>query len=59
MAKPQEKPRDRAATVSACAATDCSHNEDRDCTADEIELRVESGRAVCATYTTERPKARP
>lgn len=59
MAEPQRKASARTSTVASCAATDCSHNEDRSCTAGSIELRVNEGRAVCDTYDPEKPKARP
>lgn len=59
MAKEAKQRSPRTATVASCAATDCQHNESRSCTADEIELEVRDGRAVCATYSSEKPKARP
>ncbi len=59
MAEPQRKTSARASTVSSCAATDCSHNEKRECTAGSIEVRMSDGKATCATYDPEKPKARP
>ena len=59
MAQPQRKQSDHPAHVRSCAATDCAHNEDRECHADEIEVKTRDGRPVCATYTTETPAARP
>ena len=59
MAKEAKEQAPRAAAVASCAATDCRHNESRSCTAGEIELKVEDGAAVCATYSSEKPKARP
>lgn len=58
MAKPATKPEARA-TVASCGATDCAHNENRDCTADEVRVSMQDGRATCQTYTPETPKARP
>lgn len=60
MAKAEREPSAEVSTVASCAATDCTHNESRSCTAGEIELRArEGGGAMCATYTPEKPKARP
>lgn len=59
MAEAQRKPRASASTVESCAATDCTHNEDRNCHAGEIRVEVRDGGAVCATYEPEKPKARP
>lgn len=59
MAEPQRKSSTRASTVASCAATDCSHNESRECKAGSIELRMSDGQAVCGTYDPEKPKARP
>jgi hypothetical protein len=59
MADAQKQPAAQPAAVASCAATDCAHNEDRNCTADSIQVAVTDGQAVCGTYTPEKPKARP
>lgn len=59
MAKPEHAPSSEASTVASCAATDCAHNEDRSCTADEIQVTMQGGNPTCGTYTPEKPKARP
>lgn len=59
MAQPEPTPSAQSSTVASCAATDCHHNEDRNCTADDIEVTVKDGQPVCGTYTSEAPKARP
>jgi hypothetical protein len=53
MQNPQERPRAQASTVSACSVTDCKFNENHDCHAGEIEVRVGAQGAVCGTYTPE------
>jgi len=59
MSQPERQPSAGASTVSSCAATDCQHNEDRNCNADEIQVTVQDGQPTCGTYTPEAPKARP
>jgi len=59
MAEPSRKPATRASTVGSCSATDCAHNENRECHAGEIVVRLEGDRATCGTYSPESPKARP
>lgn len=59
MAEPQRKPAAGASTVGECSATDCVHNEDRECHAGEIRVRLEGRTAVCGTYEPSTPKARP
>jgi len=59
MAQPQSQPSAGASAVASCAATDCHHNDNRNCTADEIQVTMEGGTPTCGTYTTETPKARP
>lgn len=59
MAQGERQPKARASTVASCAATDCQHNDDRSCTAGEIDLEMRENRAVCATYSPMKPKARP
>lgn len=59
MPQAEKSPAPQAATVADCAATECRHNEDQNCTAGEIQLTVNEGRATCATYAPEKPAARP
>ena len=59
MADAQRKASTSTSTVASCAATDCTHNENRSCQAGEVEIEVRDGRATCATYSSETPKARP
>ena len=59
MAEPQKKAAPGASTVGECAATDCGHNENRECQAGEIVVQIEGGQAICGTYTSSSPKARP
>lgn len=59
MAEPREKAAPQTSTVASCAATDCAHNEERSCHAGSVSIRMEEGRAVCGTYRSEAPKARP
>lgn len=53
MQSPQEKPRAQTSVVSACSVTDCRHNENQECHAGEIEVRVGAQGAVCGTYAPE------
>ena len=60
MAEPQKKARAEAATVSSCHATNCVHNEDKNCHADAIVVEMSAdGHATCVTYESESPAARP
>jgi hypothetical protein len=59
MANPQEKGSAASSAVGSCAATDCLHNEDRECHAGEIRVEFGERGAVCATYDPQKPKARP
>jgi hypothetical protein len=59
MAQPEKNPSAKGAPVASCAATDCQHNDDRACTADEIKVALQDGTPVCGTYAPEGPKARP
>ena len=59
MAEPQMKRSAGATAVASCAATDCTHNEDEECKAGSIEMRMSDGQAVCGTYEPDKPKARP
>jgi hypothetical protein len=40
-------------------ATDCAHNEDRECHAGEILVQMGMQGAVCGTYDPRKPKNRP
>lgn len=59
MAEPQKKAAAGASTVRECSATDCTHNENRECHAGAIRVQIEGGRAICGTYDPGSPKARP
>ena len=60
MAEPSKQPRTAQSTVASCSATSCRHNENRECHAGEITVRIQGdGHAVCATYEPEGPAARP
>lgn len=59
MAEPQKRQSAHASHVGSCSATDCSHNEDRECHAGEIVVQIDGGQAICGTYTTSAPQARP
>jgi hypothetical protein len=59
MANPQRQPTPGASTVANCTATDCMHNENEECHAGQIQVRIGNQGAVCGTYTPEKPKARP
>lgn len=59
MADPQKKPGAHASTVASCAATDCVHNRNSDCHAEEIVVQIQDGAPVCGTYTEETPAPRP
>lgn len=59
MVQQQRQPTPQASTVASCSATDCQHNDDRNCTAGEIQVEIRQNRAVCATYSPQKPKPRP
>lgn len=59
MADAQRKAEGQMAQVSACAATDCAHNENKSCTADAIEVTMADGKPTCGTFSPAKPKARP
>lgn len=59
MADPQKKPEAEASTVASCSATDCVHNRNMDCHADQIVVHMQDGAPVCGTYSEEEPPARP
>lgn len=58
MQNPQERPQANLSVVGACSVTDCRFNEDHECHAGQIEVRVGPDGAHCATYTPE-ASARP
>lgn len=59
MGNPQERSRSAQSTVSSCSATDCRHNENQECHAGQIEVRMSGQNATCGTYSPDQPKARP
>jgi hypothetical protein len=59
MAEPRQRPVGGASVVGSCDATDCRHNEDHECRAGEITVRMAGRGAECGTYDPEKPKARP
>jgi hypothetical protein len=59
MANPQERRAESASMVASCSATDCSHNENRECHAGEIRVEMGAQGAICGTYDPRKPKARP
>ncbi|HEX6370620.1 MAG TPA: DUF1540 domain-containing protein [Longimicrobium sp.] len=54
MQNPLEKPMPQTSVVGACTVTDCKFNENHECHAGSIEVRVSSNGAECGTYTPER-----
>lgn len=59
MADPQRNPKAQASIVAACTATDCRHNDDRECHAGEIMVQIGGSGAQCGTYDPESPRPRP
>lgn len=59
MANPQESRSTQTSAVASCSATDCAHNEHRECHAGEINVEIGAQGAVCATYHPRTPRARP
>jgi Domain of Unknown Function (DUF1540) len=53
MQNPQERPRAQASVVASCNVTDCRFNENHECHAEQIDVRVGPDGAHCATYTPE------
>ena len=43
----------RPSVVGACSVTDCKFNENHECHAGTIEVRVGADGAVCGTYSPE------
>jgi hypothetical protein len=54
MQNPLEKSLPQTSVVGACTVTDCKFNENHECHAGSIEVRVSSNGAECGTYTPER-----
>ena len=64
MQNPQERPQANLSVVGSCSVTDCRFNEDHECHAGQIEVRVGPDGAHCGTYQPEaslrpRPYADP
>lgn len=59
MANPQQKRAEAPSAVASCSATDCTHNENRECHAGEIRVEMGAQGAVCGTYDPGRARARP
>jgi hypothetical protein len=59
MAEPHRQARPESSVVGSCTATECRHNEDRECHAGEILVQINGGTAVCGTYSPESPQTRP
>ena len=53
MQNPMERPAAKQSVVGACTVTDCKFNENQECNAGSIEVRVSGAGAECATYTPE------
>ena len=53
MQNPQEQPRPQASVVSSCTVTDCRFNEEHECHAGQIEVKVGPDGAHCGTYSPE------
>ncbi|HWK90127.1 MAG TPA: DUF1540 domain-containing protein [Longimicrobium sp.] len=51
MQNPQEQPAAQTSVVGACTVTDCKFNENHECHAGSIEVRVGPTGAECGTYT--------
>jgi hypothetical protein len=58
-AQPQERRGQAPSAVASCSATDCAHNENRQCHAGEIKVEMSAQGAICATYNPSKPKVRP
>ena len=57
--KAQEKRGAAPSAVGSCSATDCVHNENRECHAGEIHVEIGGQGAICGTYEPRTSKARP
>lgn len=60
MAQPEHAPSADSSTVASCAAADCRHNENENCTADDVRVQLTThGQPICGTCTPDTPKVRP
>ncbi|MGH7481726.1 MAG: DUF1540 domain-containing protein [Longimicrobiales bacterium] len=59
MAEAQKKQAAGGSVVASCTATDCRHNENEECHAGRIVVRMQAGGATCGTYEPAQPKPRP
>ncbi len=50
MANPMENRAPETSVVAACTVRDCVHNQNEECHAGQIEVRVGPQGAACATY---------
>lgn len=55
----QEKRAPAPSAVASCSATDCTHNENRECHAGEIRVEMSGQGAICGTYDPRKSKPRP
>jgi hypothetical protein len=53
MQNPQERAQANVSVVGSCSVTDCRFNEDHECHAGQIEVRVGPDGAHCGTYQPE------
>jgi hypothetical protein len=51
--QPKEQPRAQSSVVSSCTVTDCKFNEEHECHAGQIEVKVGPDGAHCGTYAPE------
>ena len=53
MQNPQERAQANLSVVGSCSVTDCRFNEEHECHAGQIEVRVGPDGAHCGTYQPE------
>ena len=53
MQNPQQQPGSETSVVSSCTVTDCRFNEEHECHAGQIEVKVGTDGAHCGTYSPE------
>ena len=53
MQNPQQQPGSETSVVSSCTVTDCRFNEEHECHAGQIEVKVGPDGAHCGTYSPE------
>ena len=59
MQNTQQQPGSETSVVSSCTVTDCRFNEEHECHAGQIEVKVGPDGAHCGTYSpegSERPR---